>query len=30
MPKFNVFFSALLSLYANVIVNHLNLKYIRG
>ena len=29
MPKFNVLLSVLLILYTHVIVNHLNLKYIR-
>ena len=29
MPKFNVLLLVLLSLYTHVIVNHLNLKYIR-
>ena len=29
MPKFNVLLSVLLSLYTHVVVNHLNLKYIR-
>ena len=29
MPKFNVLLLVLLSLYTHVLVNHLNLKYIR-
>ena len=29
MPKFNVLLLVLLRLYTHVIVNHLNLKYIR-
>ena len=29
MPKFDVFLLVLLSLYMHVLVNHLNLKYIR-
>ena len=29
MPKFNVLLLVLLSLYRHVLVNHLNLKYIR-